>query len=217
MFTGIKRLFKKSTYGETWINRSGDWYTKIHDSNYLLHEDFMNYLKNKKDVRAILEIGCGTGVYPIENKELFSNVEYTGLDISETSIEYCKKNSSMKFICGDFIKMNINEEYDLVFSHAVIDHVYDVDTFTKKIVKTCRKYAYLNSYRGYFPNIPEHKMNWSNKDGCYYNDVSVIQLRKVLLESGLHEDEFVIRAQKSGQIEKNLDTQLVVEITKKLD
>lgn len=191
-----------------------DWYTQIHEANYLLHEDFIRYLKSKKDVKTVLEVGCGTGVYPIRNKELFSQIDYTGTDISETAIEYCKKNSSFNFICGDFIKNDIGDTFDLVYSHAVIDHVYDIDTFVKKIVNLSKKYAYINSYRGYFPDMEEHKMNWNNKDGCYYNDVSVKHIKKILLEIGLQENEFVIRAQKSGQTEKNLDTQMVVEITK---
>ena len=139
---------------------------------------------------------------------------YTGIDISSTAIEYCKNNSNFEFICGDIIKMESNRKFDLVFSHAVIDHVYDIDTFVKKIVNLSKKYAYINSYRGYFPDMEEHKMNWNNKDGCYYNDVSVKHIKKILLEIGLQENEFVIRAQKSGQTEKNLDTQMVVEITK---
>lgn len=215
MFSKIRDKFRgKSKYGKTWGKRPMDWYTQIHEANYLLHEDFIRYLKSKKDVKTVLEVGCGTGVYPIRNKELFSQIDYTGTDISETAIEYCKKNSSFNFICGDFIKNDIGDTFDLVYSHAVIDHVYDIDTFVKKIVNLSKKYAYINSYRGYFPDMEEHKMNWSNKDGCYYNDVSVKHIKKILLEIGLQENEFVIRAQKSGQTEKNLDTQMVVEITK---
>ena len=191
-----------------------DWYNQIHEANYLLHEDFIRYLKSKTDVKTVLEVGCGTGVYPIYNKELFSQLDYTGTDISETAIEYCKKNSTFNFICGDFIKNDIGDTFDLVYSHAVIDHVYDIDTFVKKIVNLSKKYAYINSYRGYFSDMEEHKMNWNNKDGCYYNDISVKRIKKILLEAGLQENEFVIRAQKSGQMEKNLDTQMVVEITK---
>ena len=50
--------------------------------------------------------------------------------------------------------------------------------------------------------------------GIYYNDVSVPQIEKVLLNYGLQKDEFVIRPQKSGQTDENVDTQLVVEVEK---
>lgn len=215
MFTKIKDKFiGKSKYGKTWDGRHMEWYSQIHNSNYLLHEDFIRYLKNKKDVKTVLEIGCGTGVYPIRNKELFSDLDYTGIDISETVIVYCEKNSHFKFICCDFLKTTLTQTFDLVYSHAVIDHVYDIDEFIRRIVNSSKKYAYLNSYRGYFPEINDHKMNWSNKEGCYYNDISIKRVKKVLHESGLNESEFIIRGQKSGQVEKNLDTQLVIEITK---
>ena len=50
----------------------------------------------REKIKQILEIGCGTGVYPIKLKELFSDIEYTGTDISETAIKQCKKNNSTK-------------------------------------------------------------------------------------------------------------------------
>ncbi len=84
---------------------------------------------------------------------------YTGTDISKDAIEFCKKNSSFNFIQGDFIKMELPQKYDLIYSHAVVDHVYDIDAFIEKIVKNCLKYAYINSYRGYFPELLKHKMN----------------------------------------------------------
>ncbi|PCI61484.1 MAG: hypothetical protein COB34_01265, partial [Methylophilaceae bacterium] len=62
--------------------------------------------KSKKDIRTVLEVGCGTGVYPIKHKELFQDKSYTGIDISKENIEYCKKKSKFDFECGDFIKMN---------------------------------------------------------------------------------------------------------------
>ena len=195
--------------------KSNDWYAHIHDINYLLHEDFVEYLKNKNDVKSILEIGCGTGIYPIRYKELFENIQYTGIDISSPAIDYCKKNSSFEFICGDIIDMEFDRKFDLVFSHAVIDHVYDISKFVSKIVDATEKYAYVNSYRGYFPELPNHKMTWDGYEACYFNDISTSKIRELLLEKGLEESEFLLRSQKSGQKDPNVDNQLVIEITKK--
>ena len=210
----VERKFGRSQYGKSWT-KDNEWYNTIHDSNPLLHQNFIAYLKEKTDVKTVLEIGCGTGIYPIQMKELFAGMQYTGIDISQTSIDYCKKNSQYKFICGDFIKMNLEETYDLVYSHAVVDHVYDIDQFISKIAKTTKKYEYINSYRGYFPNLKEHKMRWDGHDGCYYNDISIMQTKQILLRSGLSEDEFIIRSQESGQEGKNVNLQTVIEITKK--
>jgi len=205
----IKGL-KKSGYGNTWQQKDNEWYSKLDCSWPKLHRNFIKFLKNKADVSSVLEVGCGTGLYPIKNKELFSGMKYTGIDASKSAIEFCKKNSRFDFICGDFLKMNISKKYDLVFSHAVIDHIYDIDLFLTKIVKICKKYVYISAYRGYFPDLINHRKEWSNDEGCYYNDLSVNQLKKILLKNNLTENDFIIRPQESGQ--EGLEIETVIEI-----
>lgn len=209
------RVFGKSQYGEHWKPERIKWYEDIHNSNHLLHDNFKKYLQEKNDIQTVLEVGCGAGVYPIKNRNLFSNMTYTGIDFSEAAISYCKKHSDFEFICGDFIKMNITMQYDLVFSHAVVDHVYDIDTFIRNIVTATKKYAYINSYRGYFPTLQKHKTNWFENEGIYYNDLSIPQIKNTLLDCGLDPSEFIIRSQESGQSGQNVNLQTVIEITKK--
>ncbi len=218
--TNIKNKFKvkligKGDYGnEAWRKADYEWYQLIHDTNYLLHEDFIKYINSKKDIKTVLEVGCGTGVYPIKHRELFQDKNYTGIDISKENIEYCKNNSKFEFECGDFIKMNLEKKYDLVYTHAVIDHVYDIEAFLSKIVSTTTKYAYINAYRGYFPELKKHQLNWNEKDRCAYNNISIIQAKEDLVKMGLKENEFIIRSQKSGQIGNDESIQPVIEITK---
>ena len=213
---GLKcKIFGKSVYGnQDWMKADDQWYEKIHDSNYLLHENFMEYFsKIKPDIKTVLEVGCGTGVYAIKEKEMFSGLEYTGIDFSSKNIEYCKNHSEFNFLVGDFIKMNVDKKYDLVFSHAVIDHVYDIETFLLNLVKSCKKFAYINSYIGYFPNLDKHKRRWRDDDHCYYNTISVKQITKNLQEFGLSRNQFIGRSQKANEKNTN-NTQLVIEIDK---
>ena len=133
---GLKqRVFGKSSYGNiVWKEASFAWYETNRNLDVL--QDFKPYFNAKrKMIKTVLEVGCGAGVYPIKEKELFNGVEYTGNDFSENNIEYCKNHSDFNFIAGDFIKMDINQKYDLVYSHGVIDHVYDIDTFLLNLVK----------------------------------------------------------------------------------
>ncbi len=212
---GLKwRFIGKENYGKLWNQDNSDWYQKIHDSNYLIHENFKKYLVSKSDVESVLEVGCGSGIYPIKNRNLFDGKNYTGLDISSEAIHLCKQNSNFEFICGDIIKMNSKKKYDLVFSHAVVDHVYDIDTFVTKLLDATKKYLYLNSYRGYFPDLKRHKQNWFENEGIYYNDISVPQIKKLLLNYGLQNNEFNINSLNSGQTDKNVDVQLVIEVIK---
>ena len=216
--TGINKLkveiLGKSKYGNAhWQKADQAWYDQMHSKNPL-HKDFKKYLNSKTDVQTILEIGCGTGVYPIKNKQLFDGKKYTGIDFSKPNIDFCKSHSDFEFISGDFNKMELNERYDLVYSHAVIDHVYDIDNFLKKIVLLSKKHAYISAYRGYFPNLKSHKMNWSDPDRCYYSDVSIPQTIRVLLDSGLSEEEFVIKKMDNNKDGNERWVQTVIMITK---
>ena len=159
--------------------------------------DFIDFLK-KNSFKTILEIGCGTGYYPINSHDLFKDKIYTGLDFSQTAIETCKRNS----------------KFDFIFSHAVIDHVYDIEKFIEKIFNLSTKYAYITSYRGFFPELEKHKMNWNGSEGSYYNDISIKTLKKQLTSLGLKESEFNLRSIKVVDNGTDDDYQTVIEIIK---
>jgi len=164
-----------------------------------------------KEPETVLEVGCGTGYYPTKLKELFSEIKYTGTDISETAIKQCKENSSFEFMAGDFLKIDFSKKFDLVFSHAVVDHVYDMDSFILKIINLSKKYSYITAYRGFFPELKKHKINWNNEDGSYYNDLSIPQIKKIFKENGIDENEIKIRSLKIDNQNNNLDYQTVIE------
>lgn len=189
----------KNFLGKGWIGQDDIWYSSMFMRRSTLHENFIDYFK-RKTAKTVLEIGCGTGIYPIKHKELFLNVKYVGIDISESAISYCKDTSKFDFICGDFLKMDLNEKFDLVYSHGLIDHVYDIDLFFSKLINVCKKHAYISAYLGYFPNLKNHDMAYVENSGCYLNKLSVSQIKKTLLKNGLKKDEFSIRPHK-----KNLD------------
>ena len=51
-----------------------EWYERIHDENTKLHENFIEFLEAKrKSIQTVLEVGCGTGVYPIKYSKLFND------------------------------------------------------------------------------------------------------------------------------------------------
>jgi SAM-dependent methyltransferase len=193
----IKNI-KKTKYGKDWQNVDSNFYNRIYNYRPLLHKNFIEYLESKNNIKTVLEIGCGAGTYPIELKHLFKGKEYVGIDIGKPSIEYCKKHSSFNFICGDVINMEFESKFDLVFSHSVIDHVYDIEKFLDKILKITKKFAYISAYRGYFPELKEHRMTWNNEGGVYFNDLSLQQLNTFFIDKGLSDKEFKIRKQEDG-------------------
>ena len=206
----IKRRTLGISYGETWQGRDNKFYERLHKTGLIEHKKFLAYLQSK-DVKTILEIGCGSGVYPIKYKEIFENYDYTGIDISKSAIQYCKSNSNFNFISGDFQKMDISEKYDLVFSHGVIHHVYDINDFLSKIVGITKKYAYVLSSLGYSDELDNHDMEWAEKEAVYNSILSSKQVNSTLSKSGLSNNQFSIT---SSETDSENSTGTLIEINK---
>jgi len=207
----LKRRTIGLSYGDTWQGQDNEFYESMHKHGFKKNEDFVNYMKNKTDVKTVLEIGCGTGIYPIKYNNLFENKKYVGIDVSKSAIRHCKKNSKFDFICEDFLKLNLDEKFDLIFSHGVINHVPDIDLFLEKVIKSTKKFAYIQASHGYFPELEQHRMVWAENEGIFNSDLSVKQTKEALKKYGLKEDEFIIRAQETGSEE----TSTVIEIIRK--
>lgn len=204
----------KTEYAKIFKEADVDYYQKVFDSKPLILEDFLKFLNNLQNVKSVLEIGCSTGIFPIKYYEYFKNLEYTGLDISQKCIDFCQNNSKFDFICADFIKYKFEKKFDLVFSFDVIDHVYDVKEFLTKIVASTKKYAYVAAYYGYFPDLDQHSRKWDDKDGIYFNSLSVKHLAENLRQNGLADDEFTIRPQLQGFGDAE-HTETIIEIHRK--
>ena len=82
------------------INRSADW--------------IMSLLpKDTKQQTALLDIGCGPGLYT----KLFAQrgLRVTGLDFSKNSIAYARRHDpDSKYILQDYLSMNFDNMFDMV-------------------------------------------------------------------------------------------------------
>jgi len=82
------------------INRSADW--------------IMSLLpKNAKRQTALLDIGCGPGLYT----KLFANrgLKVTGMDFSENSIAYAREHDGdSEYILRDYLSMDFDNVFDMV-------------------------------------------------------------------------------------------------------
>lgn len=200
----------KNFYGKVWFGLDSSWYSDIFNQTPLIHKQFLEYLNSNNEIQSVLEIGCGTGIYPIKFRNYFQK-KYTGIDISESAIEYCKQNSKFNFIYGNFLTLNIQEKFDLVFSHSVIDHIYNIDKFLKKIIKLTNGHAYITAYNGYHPHLENHKMEYFKNDGYYINELSVITLENTLSKY-LKKNNFTISCIRTGH--KEIQNGTLIEINK---
>jgi len=170
---------KPDNYGNWWRthDHGAPWYAQIYVERLVIHESFIEWYRQQDAVEpidSVLEVGCGCAVvYP----NVFIGKQYTGYDFSAKEIAWCKANRAREgrsFHCGDFIvpAERPAEKYDLVFSHAVIDHVYDCAAFLAACVERSNRWVYLTSYRGWFPAIADHVYAWDEWTTAFYNSIS---------------------------------------------
>jgi len=182
--------FRPHSFGTWWQSNDKDldWYRWMFDGRRAAHADLERFVagldRTEGGVETILDVGCGRAVGYAER---FVARRYVGLDLSRKEIDWCRvhrANPRHRYLCGDLLEMEIDEEFDLVFSQGTIDNVYDIDSYLRRMVELSRRWIYVTAYKGWFPELPEHRYVWDPETTCYYNDVSAPQVRAVLAEIG---------------------------------
>ncbi|MEW5819667.1 MAG: class I SAM-dependent methyltransferase [Cyanobacteriota bacterium] len=89
---------------------------------------------------SIIDLGCGTGRHSIEFANKGANV--IALDFAEEMIKIAKINNTDKinFIFHDLSKIwpVKNDQFDLVFSSLVLEHIYNLDLFFSECKRVCK-------------------------------------------------------------------------------
>lgn len=77
--------------------------------------------------KSVLEIGVGTGRIAVKVAPCCKS--FTGIDLSEKTVEKAKKNIKMglfkkpELICSDFLKYEFKEKYDVIYSSLTFMHI----------------------------------------------------------------------------------------------
>ena len=90
--------------------------------------------------KRVLEVGCGIGTDAINF--IRAGADYTGIDLSEESVEITKKRLSVFGLKGDVFQANaeeldVSQKYDLIYSFGVIHHSPN----PRKIIESVHKVA----------------------------------------------------------------------------
>ena len=123
---------------------------------------FWKALIDKKKSKKVLEICCGTGRLGIPM--IKENINYYGLDISQSFINFFKKKASDldydldKIICADAISFNLEQKFDCIFiGFNSLAHL-----LTNKEAQACFKciknHMHKNSIFGIDIFMPSHEL-----------------------------------------------------------
>jgi len=93
----------------------------------------------KTNTPKILDIGAGTGLFSYFLLDKYPEAKITLIDISEKMLEVARQrfsgNENIKYIVGDYTKINLSEEFDMVVSALSIHHLEDTDK--KELLRKC--------------------------------------------------------------------------------
>ena len=118
----------------------------------------LRYL-NLKGHERVLDIGCGTGLLSRELKKKYPNLIIDACDFSDLRIQQAKKLSANSFsdinyFTADAQNLKIENQYDVVVSRYVFEHLPGPQIAAQEIYKACKKGAkvYIIDFDGIFLN-----------------------------------------------------------------
>ena len=125
------------------INGSKNFYDDRYDKGYMewkpkdIKLRIFEIVKslNLPDEGEALDFGCGNGVFTRILKQALPDWKIYGCDLSEIAISNANaKIKDCKFMLIDDL-MNMNEKFDFVFSHHVLEHIFNIEEVARQIAE----------------------------------------------------------------------------------
>jgi len=118
---------------------SKEYFQEVTKRKYLVEPHILDFADFEKyNNKLVLEVGCGIGTAAqsfIENGAV-----YTGIDLSDSSIEIANKRLNVFNLNGNIFQANIEElsninntKFDLIYSFGVLHHTPDIKIAIKNI------------------------------------------------------------------------------------
>lgn len=128
-------------------------------------------------VRDVLDVGCGSG----ENLAALAALgryELTGADLSEVALAVARPRvPSARFYLLDIERQALPEQFDLVMSIQVVEHLLDDVAALKNLAAMSRAYVFVSTMQG--------RMRPSEMAIGHVRNYSPIELRRKIESAGL--------------------------------
>ena len=133
---------------------------------YLSEKYLLSKIKKKK-IKKILDFGCAAGNFKNIFNKLYGSHFYCGIDADKKMIQIAKKinlknKKKDKFIVRNNLK-KIKEEYDLVFSTGVLNHIKNYKDIVNQMIEISDRYVFFDAPRITLKKKFTAKMNLSKR------------------------------------------------------
>lgn len=123
-----------------WRSRFGPCYTTTEEEI----EFFSNLKLLLNKGKKLLDLGCGIGNVDLVIAKY--GVQITGVDLSSKQIKICNslKIEEAKFYTKDLAHLNLKDEFDIVFSYDVLEHLFPCEL--KLVLKNAVKHVKVGGF-----------------------------------------------------------------------
>jgi ubiquinone/menaquinone biosynthesis C-methylase UbiE len=105
--------------------------------------DFLSLISLVK-VKTVYDLGCGVGVMYKVIKDNLVDINYIGIDFSESMIQLAKKTWNSSFYVGDFRNLNQDFSSSLIYASGLLDILPDGIRELDTILNYNAKYVLLS-------------------------------------------------------------------------
>jgi 2-polyprenyl-3-methyl-5-hydroxy-6-metoxy-1,4-benzoquinol methylase len=157
------------------------------------HEISLNYIKKG---HKVLEVGCGSGGFIKNVSKKLGKENIVGLELNSDAVNHLQEEGYLVY-CDDlldFTKKN-REEYDLVCSYQVLEHIANVKDFISAQIKCLKKGGKLiisvpnnnstlfcNNYGGILNHPPHHLGHWNKESLSSLEEIFQLKLKNIHYE-----------------------------------
>jgi SAM-dependent methyltransferase len=135
------------------------------------YANFLSKLLHNYNIKSVLELGCGSGLYLSPLKKNGFSVE--GLDISKKMLVLAKK-LNVPLYCRDMASFRLRKKYDAIICMNSSLVLLPNFTLIEKTLKNC--YSHLNSKGILVLDLPNHAVEI--KENNFSQDVDTYKIPK---------------------------------------
>ena len=173
----IERAFHKDILEETSFERRKEMYRKVYQTVHAVYgkaranihkgpnpkDRIANLFRKELEGKSVLDVGCGEGYFLSSVASRFIHGRLVGLDVS---IPELSKHAQIEFVSHDIIEFDMGEQFDVVFSDQVLEHIAPADLKThlrsvRKALKDGGTFVILMPNRLFGPSDVSRIMDFS--------------------------------------------------------